>query len=154
MKPDTREEPPSDKNTMFCFWDTETRQDQLIDEKNPNLGTKHIVNLLVAQTQCSVCKEDENLTKYCVNCGIRQHVFIADPVKAFLDFLALPRKKIKKIICLAHNSRHFDSCFILNYVLHVMCIKPIVIMRGAQILSMEIGHVKFIDSLNFNGTAF
>lgn len=149
MKKDKKTNPPSAEKIMFVYWDTETSQDTLINEQNVQNGTRHIVNLLVSQSQCNNCSDVTDVNHVCQLCGDRQQIFVNDPIKSFLDFLALPRKAFKKIICIAHNSRAFDTQFILNYVMKAMSVKPVVIMRGAQIISMEIGHVKFIDSLSF-----
>ena len=62
-----------------------------------------------------------------------------------------PRERFKKIICLAHNSQGFDAQFILKYLVenYNSRDKPSVILNGCKIITMSLGKVTFIDSLNY-----
>jgi hypothetical protein len=55
----------------------------------------------------------------------------------------------KDTIAIAHNSKAYDGQFILEYC-HRQGIKPKqIISRGLSIMYLEVGGVKFKDSLNF-----
>jgi G:T-mismatch repair DNA endonuclease (very short patch repair protein) len=148
MKQDKKRSPPSDKDVLIVFWDSETTQDIPVSE-NANDGTKHKVNLIVCQTQCVACKDLSITTGACSKCGLRQHIFKEDPVKDFIRFINYPRKSLKKVICIAHNFKGFDSHFLIEYILTATNITPELIMKGAHVLCMQMGHIKMIDSLNF-----
>ncbi|KAF4523989.1 hypothetical protein B566_EDAN013831 [Ephemera danica] len=147
MRKDRLTKPPSDKDVMYVFWDSECTQDTPVSDEESD-GFYHRVNLICAQTICRRC-EDAELDYQCPNCGERQYIFIEDPLKNFMDFLCVTRKHFKKIICIAHNSSSYDSHFILKYVLTTMTVKPKIIMRGAQILCLEVNKLKFIDSFHY-----
>ena len=49
----------------------------------------------------------------------------------------------------AHNGQAFDHQFILNYILTQTDLSPELIMRGTKIIMMQVGNVKFLDSLNY-----
>jgi G:T-mismatch repair DNA endonuclease (very short patch repair protein) len=148
MKKDSKVEPPSDDQVMMVFWDSETTQDTPVSENMAD-GTKHVVNLIVCQTQCSICRDKPITDGPCMSCGLRQHIFKTDPVTSFIRFINIPRKKLKKIICVAHNFKGFDSYFLIEYILTKTNITPKLIMKGAHVLCMQFGHIKMIDSLNF-----
>jgi len=50
---------------------------------------------------------------------------------------------------LAHNAKGFDSQFLLEYLHEQGTVKPKVVTRGLDILSLEAGGVRVIDTLNF-----
>ncbi|XP_018570294.1 uncharacterized protein LOC108910225 [Anoplophora glabripennis] len=50
---------------------------------------------------------------------------------------------------MAHNGQAFDHQFCLNYILTQTDLTPELIMRGTKIISMVVGNVKFLDSLNY-----
>jgi G:T-mismatch repair DNA endonuclease (very short patch repair protein) len=148
MKRDIKQGPPSDKDVMIVYWDSETTQDRPLSE-NARDGTKHVVNLIVSHSQCNICKDKPQTAWLCSNCGTRQQIFKEAPIQNFIRYINFPRKSIKKVICVAHNFKGFDSYFIIEYILTHTCITPQVIMKGAHILCMQFGHIKMIDSLNF-----
>ena len=51
-------------------------------------------------------------------------------------------------LVMAHNARGFDSQFVLNY-LHKQSIKPEVILRGTQIMMLQVEKIRILDSMNF-----
>ena len=97
-------------------------------EATQNTGT-HTVNLSVAQ--------DLNGKEYV-------HNNIEESCKCFLN------DKFKGCTLIAHNSKGYDSNFILKWLID-QGIKPYCIYNGAKIMFMEIPKlsIRFIDSLNF-----
>lgn len=149
MKRDKKQVPPSDDNVLYVFWDCESTLDTPVSE-DPADGTKHVVNLIVAQTQCSACSGDEDISKLCSKCGVRNYIFIDnDPIKSFLDFLMLPRKIFKKLLLFAHNAKSYDNVLLLHHLLTKQRVVPKLIMRENQVISMIIGNLKFLDSMMF-----
>jgi hypothetical protein len=141
--------PSPDKDVLYVIWDSECTQDTPVSDDTSD-GYYHKVNLICAQTLCARCDEEHiSLDQPCYDCGVRKYEFLEDPLKEFLEFLCLPRKQFKKIICIAHNAKNYDNHFILKYVLTVLHLKPKIIMRGAQILCMDVNKIKFIDSINY-----
>lgn len=58
-------------------------------------------------------------------------------------------KKNKGAIAIAHNAKGYDGQFILEYC-HRQGLKPkSIISRGLGVMYMEVGGIKFKDSLNF-----
>ncbi|KAJ8909768.1 hypothetical protein NQ315_007965 [Exocentrus adspersus] len=52
-------------------------------------------------------------------------------------------------LALTSSGGGFDNQFILNYILIKTNLNPVLIMRGTKIIMMEVGNVKFLDSLNY-----
>ncbi len=130
----------------FVFYDFETQQHtQLHDENSTRI---HEPNLCVAQRVCMSCIEIPNIDIDCVACGKREFVFSDNPVGELVK-LALSGK-FKKTVCIAHNARGFDAQFILRYLIEEEKTQmPSLIMNGTKIISMKIGNVIFLDSLNY-----
>ena len=76
------------------------------------------------------------------------NVFWEDPVGKFIDYFRLSRPFVDKIYVISHNSRGYDAQFLLRRFLELKW-KPDLVMDGTKILSMTLGHLKFLDSLNF-----
>ena len=97
-------------------------------ETTQNTGT-HNVNLSIAQD---------------INGKESLHNSIDDFCKCFLN------DKFKGYTFIAHNSKGYDSHFILKWLID-QGIKPYCIYNGAKIMFMEIPKlsIRFIDSLNF-----
>nr|XP_012222209.1 PREDICTED: uncharacterized protein LOC105672077 [Linepithema humile] len=77
----------------------------------------HVPTLCVAQQICESCAEIEDMSMRCRWCGIREFTFRHDPViKEFVNFATRPTTYLKKIICIAHNAKSFDTQFILRYL--------------------------------------
>ena len=135
--------PPSLEKTMFVFYDLETRQEKQFD--NAQL---HEPNLCVYKQCCGNCINSTN--NNCDKCGVRLRVVMSNTsVKIFVSNLISLSKVYKKVVVLAHNGKAFDHQFILKYILEETNLTPKLIMRGTQIILMEVDNIKFIDSLNY-----
>ena len=119
---------PPDPPPLFIYFDIEARQDQ----------GEHVANLLCAERedndQCEVFEGNTCLEE-------------------FLDWLRAQTQTNdpnvqRQVIAVAHNFQGYDSYFVLDE-LYKQCICPQQIVNGAKILSMEIDHIKFIDSMCF-----
>lgn len=83
-------------------------------------------------------------------CGVREYVFRDNPVKSLLDLYVREKTAFEQIILLAHNSSGFDSQLILNYLLSThKNIEPEIVLNGKNIILLQFGRAKFIDSLNY-----
>lgn len=136
------------KNTLLVFYDFETNQSQLMK------GTKdvnvHVPNLCVMQQACATCIDNEDIHVACQRCGIREKIFKIDPVKQFVTYVSSNFKSFKQVVCIAHNSSSFDCQFILAFVVEQLGMPPPqIILKGSKIIMMQLGKVKFIDSLNY-----
>ncbi|KAJ8914447.1 hypothetical protein NQ315_011388 [Exocentrus adspersus] len=135
---------PKTNDELFIFYDLETRQ-----EKEQNGDLLHEPNLCVFKQCCDTCFDSSNSIT-CKKCGVRLQVLkCADPITPFVHHILTIRKKFKKVMVIAHNGQAFDHNFILNYLLIESAITPELIMRGTKIISMTVGNVKFLDSLNY-----
>jgi hypothetical protein len=103
----------------------------------------HVPNYLVSATVCDKCRINLN-SEFCELCGIRQNIFDSEPINNFVEFVKLPRKYFKHIIVIAHYGGKYD-----NYFLNVLGLAPQVTMKGSQIISMNEGNIKFLDSFSF-----
>ena len=132
-------------------------------------------NLVCAQTSCDVCEEDVwtedamcsecghrcekcfrfgkngQLIPVCENgrCGRRQTMFFgSDANDKFCKWLL--SKRHKSYICLAHNSKAFDSYFLLNYMLSNSQI-PKTTFQGSKLMRLQdsVHNITIIDSLSF-----
>ncbi|XP_043285730.1 uncharacterized protein [Venturia canescens] len=123
-------------------------EDQHTRLRGDNSSRVHEPNLCVAQRVCLSCLSDEIIENECEVCGQREFVFPDDPVGNLVK-LAI-NSKFEKIICIAHNARGFDSQFILRYLIEDQKTQmPTLIMRGTKIISMRVGKICFLDSLNY-----
>ncbi|KAF2894175.1 hypothetical protein ILUMI_11998 [Ignelater luminosus] len=136
---------PKLKNTLFVFFDLETRQEKL---KSDNSYVKiHEPNLCVTMHCCSECYENYEL-KTCNKCDNRENIFFEDNcISKFIDYLMEIRTKFNRVVCIAHNGQAFDTQFILQYVFRQTHHVPKLIMRGLKVLKLEIENVVFLDSL-------
>ena len=113
---------------LFLYFDIEARQDT----------GEHVANLLCAETS----ESNEQFTFKGESC-----------IEAFLDWCQSltrtdnPHVK-RKVICLAHNFKGYDSYFILEQC-YKQYVKPEQIVIGAKILSLSFMGLKFLDSLSF-----
>ena len=83
-----------------------------------------------------------------MRCGQRNHLFWDDPVGDMLTYLCNTRPWANKIVAIAHNAKAFDLHFILNRAVMLKW-KPELIMSGLKIMSMEMKHLIFLDSVSF-----
>ncbi|KAG5864370.1 hypothetical protein JTB14_034245 [Gonioctena quinquepunctata] len=143
IQPDTRT-PPSG-NFLFIFYDLETRQEMV----QADGSLLHEPNLCVYSQRCHNCILEKS-SNVCQSCGFRQKVINGhDVISKFMDHVLQIRKKFKIVTVLAHNGGGFDHQFILNYILTKTDLTPDLIMRGTKLISMMVGNVKFLDSLNY-----
>ena len=113
---------------LFLYFDIEARQDT----------GEHVANLLCAETS----ESDEQFTFAGESC-----------MEAFLDWATsltrTPNPHVKrKVICIAHNFKGYDSYFILEQC-YKQYVKPGQLVNGAKILSLSLADLRFLDSLSF-----
>jgi len=113
-------------STLFVYFDIEARQDT----------GNHVANLLCAETD----RSDE------------QHTFWGDTCcSEFLRwcYLLSHEVDVEQLIVVAHNFKGYDGYMIMEalYREHLTDLHHIV--NGANILTLSIPKIKFIDSLNF-----
>ncbi|KAG5864129.1 hypothetical protein JTB14_017786 [Gonioctena quinquepunctata] len=143
IQPDTRTPPTG--NLLFIFYDLETRQEMV----QADGSLLHEPNLCVYSQRCHNCILEKS-SYVCQSCGFRQKVINGiDVISKFMDHVLQIRKKFKIVTVLAHNGGGFDHQFILNYILTKTDLTPDLIMRGTKLISMMVGNVKFLDSLNY-----
>lgn len=136
---------PKIKDTLFVFFDFETRQEVVTVD-----GSKlHEPNLCVFKQYCAKCLTDKNEIQMCTGCGIKLHIIKHNPVENFMQFVLNQRKIFKQVVCIAHNGQGFDFQLILRYILEETNLKPELLMRGTKIILMAHQNIKFIDSLNY-----
>ncbi|XP_030761194.1 uncharacterized protein LOC115886248 [Sitophilus oryzae] len=135
---------PSMKNTLFVFYDLETRQEKKLED-----GTiLHEPNLCVYRKVCDRCI-DKNNSVVCQKCGERQKVIKDNVIAVLLRDILVLRKQFKDVVVIAHNGGGFDHQFILDYILQQTDLTPELITRGTKLVLMSAGNVKFLDSLNY-----
>ncbi|XP_023312242.1 uncharacterized protein LOC108915368 [Anoplophora glabripennis] len=135
---------PKTTDLLFVFYDLETRQ-----EKTQEDGSLlHEPNLCVAANRCDACIGEKNLY-FCQKCGYRLVVYTENVIDNFLKYVLAARQKFKQVVVIAHNGQAFDHQFCLNYILTKTDLAPELIMRGTKIISMVVGNIKFLDSLNY-----
>jgi hypothetical protein len=97
---------------------------------------------------CAKCEEIEDGSIDCDRCGRRRHSFWNDPVEDLLNYLCEPRPWARKIVAITHNAKAFDLHFILNRAI-MRKRKPEIITIGLKIISLEMEHLEFLDSVSF-----
>ena len=113
---------------LFVFFDIEARQDTGL----------HQANLLCAETS----ESDEQFSFFGECC-----------IESFLDWAqSLTRTNHahvkRKVVCLAHNFKGYDSYFILEES-YRKYLKAGQLVNGAKILSLSLAGLTFLDSLSF-----
>ncbi|ESO85566.1 hypothetical protein LOTGIDRAFT_155055 [Lottia gigantea] len=150
----TKVEEKQDKDvTRFVFYDFECHQ---------NTG-EHIPNLCVLQLCCHFCIGQATPCQHCDSTWNHQKEIIfsgsntLDDVAKF--FVHLSAKKVapggclitksQNIVAVAHNFRGYDGMITLQGLYkHAMDV-PKVILNGGKVMTIQLGCVKFVDSLNF-----
>src|SRR6266436_1300524 len=147
------------KLKVFVFYDFEC----FIDTTNGN--KIHQPNLCCVNVVCDYCWNNDSqkkIYKYCQQCKGEENEFVGiDCVDQFLKYLFTDLdyklKQLKqstqlkdniKVKVIAHNSKSYDSQFIINYFLKNN-VKPTIIKKGSKILSLQYKNFNFIDSLSF-----
>lgn len=141
MQPDTGS--PTLEGFLFVFYDLETRQEKVLDENT----VEHEPNLCVIKQCCEVCINSSDAV--CEKCGVKTMTIKNNVIDNFVGYILNKRQVFKKVVVIAHNGQAFDHQFVLNHVLTKTNLIPELIMRGTKIISMTIGNVKFLDSLNY-----
>lgn len=117
----------------------------------------HRANLLISHTVCDKCMVyDRQKSDECSICGILEHVYFGDNcVKQFVSHIMegiqkdLHRKGVKRIVVFSHNFAGYDGRFILEEVYKRKFVGIDPVFNGTKILKLDIGLVRFIDSLSF-----
>src|SRR3978361_846266 len=146
IQQDKRE--PKLEETLFVFYDLETRQ----DDQNARGEGVHVPVLCVLQQRCNVCFNIEsNDLLTCETCGVRRKILKGEELVAdFFNYVWKLGKNFKRVIVLAHNGQSYDHQFIFRHVLEKTDLKPQIIKRGTKLLMLTIGRkIKMIDSLNY-----
>ena len=68
---------------------------------------------------CSKCEAVEDLSVDFEQCGKRAHTFWQDPVGKFIDYIWQYRPFADKVNVISHNSRRYDSQFLLRRFLEL-----------------------------------
>lgn len=114
------------QHTIFVYFDIEARQDT----------GNHVTNLLCAET-------DQNNVQFTFEgkgC-----------VSKFIQWVhsKANREDVEKVIVVAHHFKGYDGYFILEELYKQRTTNLQQNVNGAKILSLELPHIKFIDSMNF-----
>ncbi|KAK6169713.1 hypothetical protein SNE40_020708 [Patella caerulea] len=141
--------------TRFVFFDFECQQDT----------GEHIPNLCVLQTCCHFCIDNQDPCEHCDMYWNHQREIVFkgpdtldDVGKWFLQLAAHGtvingRKhdshESSPVIAVAHNFKGYDGLLILQTLHKHSVAQPEVIMNGGKAMTITVGTVKFIDSLNF-----
>lgn len=162
-----------DERTTFIFYDFECRQDDAISHNEngeinlhcPNLVIAHKVSnylnlffgnlsvffyLQVCDQCCDLVSDSNDMASlpFCNFCKDNRQCFDGDScLDKFCEWLF--SKQNKNAIAIAHNTKGYDGQFILQYC-HRKGLKPKqIISRGLGVMYLEVGAIKFKDSLNF-----
>ena len=60
---------------------------------NHETSNLHIPNLCVAQQACSDCIDDDDVSRWCNTCGVREHVFRENPVTQLIELCIRDKTK-------------------------------------------------------------
>ena len=124
---------------------------------------QHLPNMVVAQSTCGECTEDDthcqscgirclshDKTTTCHNCYIKEVVFKgSNTADSFGKWLF--NEGHKGVTCIAHNGRGYDYLFVLNYLTQ-NGIYPEITWNGTKIMYLHVHNsldIRFIDSLSF-----
>lgn len=73
-----------------------------------------------------------------------------DCVTEFLKWILEYKKTSSRVVCLAHNSKSYDSQFVMNHILQIPNNDIQVVLQGYKILKIELKrYISFIDSIMF-----
>ena len=144
-----------DIEPTFIVFDLETHQNTPLDKETP-LGKQylHIPNLCIAYKFCNGCMEqvlEKQIFDKCPKCQINRKTFDGpDTMKKFGDWLFTENQGSKQnpVVALAHNSKGYDSSFILNY-LHEHGYSFDYISKGTEIMVLTVNGITIKDSLNY-----
>jgi len=137
LERDKNKQKKNDKFDGYIFFDIETYTDN---------NTNHHPNMIVAAKRCSTCLESNNT---CINCN---NYYTFYTMNSFCEWIFTH----ENFICIAHNLKGFDGCFVLDWILKNMLpidSTPQIIVNGTKLLSINFRSLKFIDSLSFISTS-
>lgn len=141
--------PTRDKEPLFIyiFFDIETMQST--PYKDCPTRKEHIANLVMTQQVCNVCIYMDLDIILCTSCGVRKNIYYGE--RALDNFISyvLQAWNCKNITVIAHNFAGFDGQLVLKRIVDEKRATPQLIMNGMKIMTMQIGHVHFKDSLLF-----
>ena len=145
------EEEKEEEKDCKIFFDFECVQEQTDQAQENDHGPvyEHKANLCVALKVCSKCKEDvwKRDLGGCENCGDNEFIFRGENTQEeFCRWLLSDENK--GALCVAHYSRGYDSQIIMEYMVREV-LEPKTISRGQELMMMEIGGIRIIDSMNF-----
>lgn len=119
----------------------------------------HIPNLLISLTVCDECYNTvlkQKSEKSCPTCGVGLRIYRGeDCVKRFCDTIYNETAKLAQakgggVYAFAHNSKGYDGHFVLRDLFpRRFKQEPRTVLTGKKILKIEIGNVRFMDSLSF-----
>ncbi|XP_031342123.1 uncharacterized protein LOC116170010 [Photinus pyralis] len=150
MAKNTPDKKKMNKDFVFVFYDFECRQDDQFENRANTYV--HVPNLCVAQQLCKSCiTNNTDINVPCDNCGPREHIFKEDPVNELLKLVSSLARKNRDVVAIAHNSKGYDSIFILKEMMKTPSAwNPDIIATGTKITSLACNNnIRFIDSLNF-----
>lgn len=140
-----------ERNKIIVCFDIESAFTEETPEK-----FRHTANLLISRTCCDNCYNYQTNEKEqcCDICGEVEHIFLgSSSVKHFGNYLynyLSPRadEHHLKIIILAHNASGYDNKFIIRDLFNRDFKDVELIMNGLKVLKIEVGNIRFIDSLS------
>jgi hypothetical protein len=102
-------DPEENESCLYICFDIETEQTRAVENKEDTFV--HEALLLCAEQWCEACDEEEDTTKHCPECGVKE--FVANGptcVADFMEYVTLDRTEFNEIIIFAHNLKVFDIC--------------------------------------------
>ncbi|XP_043272012.1 uncharacterized protein [Venturia canescens] len=146
MRPIRVDERP--KENIFIFYDFETQQCTPV--KGDSATRVHEPNLCVAQRVCTKCCDNASIDEPCEHCGDHEFIFRTNPVCQLVELAIQSMPGFSHIFLIAHNADGFDAQFILRYFIEEKKTQlPSLIMNGTKIITMRVGKLVFLDSLNY-----
>ena len=129
-------------NNVLIAYDIEA---QLVRKENGEY--QHIPFLLVMEMSCDMCKANG-----CLICEDKHFVFqgedcVDDFVDKLKDLSAVCKTKKSAITVFAHNNSRYDGHFVFRSMLKKLFRGFDVTMKGLGLMKVEVGNVRFIDSL-------
>ncbi len=131
-----------DERNTKIFFDFECRQERQIGENDLGPIYAHDPNLCVAVKVCNLCKEKVRKREFgsCSYCGQNEWIFEGlDCKEKFCRWLF--SEPNRGSTAMAHNSKGYDSQFLLQYLIKETLI-PKVISRGLELLTLQVSSRK------------
>jgi hypothetical protein len=90
----------------------------------------------------------EDIEMDCDRCGRRSPSFFDDPVGDLSSYFCEPRPWCNKVVAIVHNTKAFDSQFILKRAI-LLKWNPELILSGFKIISTKMQHIYFLDFVSY-----